>query len=502
MILLLLIFIPLIGGFFSWQSQRIGEIFPRLVSLFFLTLNFFLIFKIFFKNNFFISSDIKNSWNEEICIPWIKDYGINLHLGMDSLSWLMIFLTIFLSLISVLLTWNEDIKNIGFFLFLIMFMISNMIGIFLSLDLFLFFIFWEVISIPIYFLIVYWGRKTMKRKKNIVFANKYLIYSQISGLTLLISILFLVINYYDFYHIWTFDFDILKSCFLNKNIEHVLMFGFLVSFFIKLPVVPFHSWFPNFHKNTPISGSFDLIGIVIKTSIYSLLRFNLFLFPRSSYFFSKFFCFLGLFSIFYGIFLVFSQTSIKKIIAYTSISHMGFILIAIYSGTLAALQGVFIQIISYSLSTSGLIILTRILYRNFKTDNFKKMSGLWKKMSYVPGFFLFFVMSHLGIPGTGNFSGEYLILFGSFQRYPEIVVCSMIGLIISSICLLGVFHRIFYGKSNFYDDITYQISILEFLILFLFIFLLIFIGLFPNFLLKIFNSSITNITKIISPFTI
>ncbi|CAL4319537.1 NuoM family protein [Buchnera aphidicola] len=503
MILLLLIILPLLGGFFSWKSETLGKKIPRFVVLFFSVINLFLIIKLFYENNYFLKENMNSIWNEEISISWMKTLGISLHLGIDSLSWLMIFLTAFLSFISILLTWNEKIRDIGLFYFFMMCIVSNMIGMFLSLDLFLFFVFWEIVSIPIYFLMIYWGRQ-YEKNYNICcsIANRYLIYSQISGFILLISILGLVINNYDVNHVLTFDYNLLRHSHISIETENLLMFGFVLSFFIKIPVIPFHSWFPNFQKNTPISGSFDLIGIVIKISIYSLLRFSLFLFPRASYNFSQFFYFIGLLCIFYGIFLSFSQKSIKKIIAYTSISHMGFILISIYSGSFSAFQGIFIQFFSYTLSTSGLIILTRILYRNFKTDNFEKMGGLWNRMFYLPGFFLFFVMANLGIPGTGNFVGEYFMLYGVFTRHPIIVFFSMLGLILLSILFLEVFHKIFYGISNDLYDLKYQISYLEFFILLFFMFLLIFMGFLPNFYLKIFEIFIVNIMKVISPFTI
>ncbi|NIH16680.1 MAG: NADH-quinone oxidoreductase subunit M [Buchnera aphidicola (Periphyllus lyropictus)] len=495
MFLCLLIFFPFIGGILSWKSEKLGKNIPRFVSLFFIIIDLFLLFFIFFKQKFFlVNENNKNLFNLEFCHTWISDLGISIHFGIDGFSWLMILLTLFLSFISILLSWYEKINNVGFFYFCIMFLISNTIGIFLSLDLFLFFLFWEIIVFPMYFIMIIWGRKSISFKKNLNFNYEYLIYSQLSGLILLISILGLVINYHNTYHIWTFDYNLLKNNVLDKKLELFLMIGFFISFIIKVPIVPFHSWFPKFHKNTPIFGSLDLIGIVIKTSIYGLLRFCVVLFHHTSLIYSEYFYFLGLFCIFYSIFLAFFQKSIKKIIAYTSISHMGFVLLAIYSGNLLAYNGIIIQMISYSLSTSALIILTNILYKNFGTDNFKKMSGLWKTMNFVPGFFLFFLMSNLGIPGTGNFIGEYLMLLGSFNNYPIIVSFSMIALVFSTLCFLNMYHKIFYG-SCFVSSFKYKISKLEIFILFLFSFLLVFIGLFPNFIFKIDHSFIINISK-------
>ncbi|USS94246.1 complex I subunit 4 family protein [Buchnera aphidicola] len=497
MILFLLIFIPLIGAFFAWKSEKIGLKVPRFIALFVLLINFFLLIKLFYDKFLYFSGNARFPFFDEISIPWIKFFGINFHLGIDILSFLMIFLTIFLSLVSILLSWNENVKNIGCFYFLILLIVSNIMGIFLSLDLFLFFTFLEIVCIPIYFLMIYWGRKHEDYKNCSRIANEYLIYSQLSGCILFISILGIAIHNYHLNYTWSFDFRILHYPVKNLFLRNLLICGFLVSFFIKMPIFPFHSWFPNFHKNTPISGSFDLIGILIKTSLYGILRFIICMFPDYMSFIPEFFRCLGLFCIFYGIFIAFSQKNIKKIIAYTSISHMGYILIAIYSQSDIAISGILIQILSYSLSTTGLIILTRILYRNFKTYNFQEMMGLWDKMPYVPGFFLFFIMSNLGIPGTGNFVGEYLMLLGGFENFPIITSVSMIGLIFLSVLFLGIFHKIFYGVSNVIY-IKDQMSRLEFFILSNLVVLLLLIGIFPNFLLQVFTCfHFINISRII-----
>ncbi|CAL4319676.1 NADH-quinone oxidoreductase subunit M [Buchnera aphidicola (Chaitophorus sp. 3695)] len=489
MFLCALIFIPLLGGIFSWNIESLGKKLPRWIVLFCISLNFFLLLRFFYNQKIFLLNIYTNHfWYTDFNIPWISNLGINFHLALDGLSFLMILLTIFLTFISILLTWNEDIKNIGFFYFCMMCIVSNLIGIFLSVDLFLFFIFWEILSIPTYFLMILWGKKNTSNSRSRI-ANKYLIYSQISGLIFLISMISLVKIYFDQTNILTFDLSILKNICLNNTYRLFIMIGFFISFMIKIPLVPFHSWFPNFHKNTPVFGAFDLIGIIIKAGVYGLLRFNIFLFSDLSQEYSIFLCILGLFCIFYSVFLACTQNSIKKVIAYMSIAHMGLILIAIISGNNLSYQGIILYIISYSLSTSALIILTRILYKNFKTDNFKKMGGVWKNMFFVPGFFLFFVMSSLGIPGTGNFIGEFLILLGSFKAHPIFTLISMIGLVFFAVCFLNMFHKIFYGSNNKFL-IVHKISILEFLILFVLSFLLIFIGLYPNFIFNISDSSI------------
>jgi NADH-quinone oxidoreductase subunit M len=226
------------------------------------------------------------------------------------------------------------------------------------------------------------------------------------------------------------------------------MLGFFIAFAVKLPVVPFHSWLPDAHAQAPTAGSVDLAGILLKTAAYGLLRFALPLFPNASAEFAPIAMSLGLIGIFYGALLAFAQTDIKRLVAYSSVSHMGFILIGIYSGSQQALQGVVIQMLAHGLSAAALFILCGQLYERMHTRDMREMGGLWSRITYLPAISLFFAAASLGLPGTGNFVGEFLILLGSFNSTPWTVVIATSGLVFGSVYSLIMIHRAYFGPAK------------------------------------------------------
>ena len=246
----------------------------------------------------------------------------------------------------------------------------------------------------------------------------------------------------------TFDYDDLLGTSMAPLVEMVLMLGFFIAFAVKLPVVPFHSWLPDAHAQAPTAGSVDLAGILLKTAAYGLLRFALPLFPNASAEFAPIAMALGLVGIFYGAFLAFAQTDIKRLIAFSSVSHMGFVLIGIYSGSQQALQGAVIQMLAHGLSAAALFILSGQLYERLHTRDMRQMGGLWHRIAYLPAISLFFAAASLGLPGTGNFVGEFLILLGSFKSTPWIVVVATFGLVFGSVYSLIMIHRAYFGPAK------------------------------------------------------
>ena len=214
---------------------------------------------------------------------------------------------------------------------------------------------------------------------------------------------------------------------MSHGVEYLLMLGFFIAFAVKMPVVPLHGWLPDAHSQAPTAGSVDLAGILLKTAAYGLLRFALPLFPNASAEFAPIAMWLGVIGIFYGAWMAFAQTDIKRLIAYTSVSHMGFVLIAIYTGSQLAYQGAVIQMIAHGLSAAGLFILCGQLYERLHTRDMRQMGGLWSKIKWLPAMSMFFAVATLGMPGTGNFVGEFMILFGSYKVVPVITVISTFG---------------------------------------------------------------------------
>lgn len=494
MLLPWLIFIPFISGILCWQSERISSIAPRWIALFTMILTLILSLFMCIQGDYH-SLLIHNSYSQWLCEymhHWIPIFGIDIHFGLDGLSLLMILLTEILGILAILCSWTEIKQYCGFFHLNLLWILSGVIGVFLAIDMFLFFFFWEIMLVPLYFLIALWGHKTLDDRTRISAATKFFIYTQSSGLIMLISIISLVLIHYNITGILTFNYEDLLFTPMSKNIQYLLMLGFILAFAVKMPVVPLHDWLPDAHSQAPTAGSVELAGILLKTAAYGLLRFTLPLFPEASHQFAPIAMYLGVIGIFYGALLAYSQTDIKRLVAYTSISHMGFILIAIYSGNLISYQGVVIQIISHGLSSAGLFIICGQLYERLHTRDMRDMGGLWNKLYFIPAMSLFFAVSTLGIPGTGNFVGEITILLGVFLTVPGIAIISTFSLVFASVYVLTMINKTYYGMSKD-DKQLFSTTLRErFIVLFLGI-LLILIGLFPQYIMDISYSSMSNI---------
>ncbi|QCI18723.1 NuoM family protein [Buchnera aphidicola] len=493
MLLSLLIIIPFFSGFISFFSFKFNKYISRYIALISLILTFLVFIKIWICVDFKIYQlDHYPHWNYELILPWIPRFGIEFHLAVDSFSIIMLFLTFFLGIIAILCSWNEIKKNQGFFYFNVMLVLTGVIGIFIACDLFLFFFFWEIILVPMYFLISLWGNNKKDKKNSIHAANKFFIYAQISGLIMLMSILLLVFSYYQKTHILTFNYNLLIFSSVNLYIQYLVMFGLFVAFIIKMPIVPFHGWLLNFHCESSYCGTVDIIGALLKIAPYAMLRYSMTIFPNTIQKFAPIAMVLGLFSIFYGALLAFSQTNIKRLIAYASISHMGLILVAIYSNSEIAFQGVVIQILSNSISTAALCIISGQIYKYFKTHNILEMGGFWSNIYWIPAFSLFFALANLGLPGTGNFIGEFLILFGIFKTYSIVSIFAVISILFSSIYSLYMIQRIYYGPVKKNCSTLFP-NIKEILILIILVLSLIFLGLMPQKILNISQDTISSI---------
>ncbi|TBU96826.1 NADH-quinone oxidoreductase subunit M [Stutzerimonas kirkiae] len=450
MILPWLILIPLIGGLLCLLAERVDNLLPRWIALASMLVLLGSSLWLWATGDYSLApspGDI--AWVVEFKRPWIERFGINVHLALDGLSLLMILLTGLLGLLSVLCSWKEIQNHVGFFHLNLMWILAGVVGVFLALDLFLFFFFWEVMLVPMYFLIALWGHSSDDGKRTRIYAaTKFFIFTQASGLIMLVAILGLVLVNYNTSGVLTFDYELLLKAQLPAGAEYLLMLGFFVAFAVKLPVVPVHSWLPDAHAQAPTAGSVDLAGILLKTAAYGLLRFALPLFPNASAEFAPIAMVLGLIGIFYGAILAFAQTDIKRLVAYSSVSHMGFILIAIYSGSELALQGAVVQMVAHGLSAAALFILCGQLYERLHTRDMRQMGGLWSRLPWLPALSLFFAAASLGLPGTGNFIGEFLILFGTFASNPWIVVIATFGLVFSSVYSLIMVHRAHFGPAK------------------------------------------------------
>ncbi|MBJ7553685.1 NADH-quinone oxidoreductase subunit M [Marinomonas spartinae] len=493
MLLPWLILLPFIGGLLCWQSERFSRALPRWIAVLSMVLTLLLSLMMWGQGHFSLAMPQGiPQWQSEFILPWIPRFGISFHFALDGLSLLMVVLTAFLGLLSIVCSWNEVDKREGLFHLNLLWIVGGVMGVFLAIDMFLFFFFWEMMLIPMFFLIALWGHKGSDERTRIATAIKFFIYTQVSGLVMLVAIIGLVFVHYRATGVWTFDYNHLIGTKMSSPVAYLLMLGFFVAFAVKMPLIPLHGWLADAHAQSPTAGSVDLAGLLLKTAAYGLLRFVLPFFPHASAEFAPIAMWLGVISIFYGAWLAFSQTDIKRLIAYSSVSHMGFVMVAIYTGSQLAYQGAIVMMIAHGLSAAGLFILCGQLYERIGTRDMREMGGLWGRLRYMPGLSLFFAVASLGMPGTGNFVGEFMMLFGSYKVVPLITIISTFGVVFASVYSLVMIHRAYYGEAKS-DAPLAVMSIREFSMILSLVVLLVLLGIFPQGVLETSHAAIANI---------
>ncbi|MFI4979911.1 MAG: NADH-quinone oxidoreductase subunit M [Nevskiales bacterium] len=482
MILVWLFVLPFIGGFLCWQIERFGRGFPRWVALVTMFAVLGLAAHLWMIGDYSLTLlGDKHQWMQEFQVPWIPRFGISFHLALDGLSLILVGLTGLLGIMAIACSWREVQRNVGFFHLNLLWNLGGVIGVFLAMDLFLFFFFWEMMLVPMYFLIALWGHNAPGGKGRVYAATKFFIYTQASGLLMLLAILGLVFVHHNSTGVFTFDYPALLNTPMSANVEWWLMLGFFVAFAVKLPVVPLHNWLPDAHSQAPTAGSVDLAGILLKTAAYGLLRFALPLFQHASAQFAPIAMWLGVLGIVYGAVLAFAQNDVKRLVAYTSISHMGFVLVGIYAGTEQALQGAVINMLAHGISAGGLFILCGEMYERLHTRDLRLMGGLWSRFPFLPPIALFFAAASLGLPGLANFVGEFLILLGTWPVAPFVTIIASTGLILAAVYSLMFVQRAFYGAVHGGDKNKLgDLNSRELATMFTLMALLVYFGLYPQ----------------------
>ena len=367
------------------------------------------------------------------------------NLDLDGLSLLLVALTMFLGVVAVVSSWDEIKSGNGFFQFNLLWVMAGVVGVFTAMDLFLFFFFWEVMLIPMYFLIAVWGHEN-KRYASL----KFFLFTQISGLLLLLAILALAFFNHRASGAVTFDYTALKALAPNipADIRAWLMLGFFVAFATKLPAVPLHTWLPDAHTQAPTAGSVVLAGILLKTGAYGLIRFAVPLFPEASRDFAWWGMLLGVASVLYGGAMAFSQTDFKRLVAYSSIAHMGFVLLGVYAFNAQGMQGAVMTMIAHGFSTAALFMMAGALQQRLGTREMSRMGGLWAQAPRMGAMTMFFVVASVGMPGLGNFVGEFLALLGAFQQNVALAVAATVGIVVAAVYGLHLLQQSFQGRPN------------------------------------------------------
>ena len=484
MILAWLIILLMGCGLLAWLAGRWNNILPRIISLAGVSVQLLVVIWLWVNHQ---HGNGSSRWITSYTHSWIPAFGIQIKLGVDGLSLLMLALTSFLGILSILASWKEIRDRVGFFHFNLLFVLAGITGVFLSLDLFLFYFSWEVMLIPMYFLISIWGNEN-----RVYAAYKFFLFTQASGLLMFLSILGLYLVHGQHIGVYTFDYEQLLGTVMAPQTAFLLMLGFVIAFIVKLSTVPFHSWLPDAHTQAPTAGSVILAGLLLKTGAYGLIRFVLPLFPQASHQFAPVAMILGVISILYGAKLAYAQTDLKRLVAYISVSPMGFILLGIYAFNEMAMQGVVMQMVVHGVSTGALFIIAGALHERIHTRDIAQMGGLWSKMPKMGAMGLIFVMASLGLPGLGNFVAEILILIGSFFANKILTIIATIGLVAATVYSLRIMQKVFYGKEQKQWNVA-DFGFREMGIMISLSVAIIWLGLFPAAVLNLAKSAVVSI---------
>lgn len=436
MILVALILVPVAGGLLAWAAGAARPAAARWVAMGALAADLGLAVAFWFLT----AGPDAAGWLETVSWAWLPRFGIRFHLGIDGLSYVLVVLTLVLGLLAVASSWTVR-ERVGFFHFNLLWTLAGVTGVFLALDLFLFYFFWELMLVPMYLLIGIWGYE-----RRIYAAVKFFIFTQASGLLMLLAIIGLAHAHFRQTGVLTFTYGELLGTDAGAAAMW-LMLGFFIAFAVKLPVVPLHTWLPDAHTQAPTAGSVVLAGLLLKTGGYGILRFAVPLFPEASATFAPYAMALGAAGVIYGAVLAFAQTDLKRLVAYTSVSHLGFVLLGIYAWNPQALQGVVLEMVCHGLATGGLFILVGMLYDRTHTRDLRQLGGLWSVAPRLGGAGLTLALAALGLPGLGTFVAEFLILVGSFRVAPVITGVATAGLIIATVYALRIVQRAFHGEN-------------------------------------------------------
>jgi len=420
--------------------------------------------------------------------PWVSSLGISYHLGVDGISMLLILLTTLLTAVSILFSFSITTR-VKAYMVTFLLLETGMIGVFAALDLFLFYIFWEVMLIPMYLLIGIWGGP-----RRVYAAVKFILYTVAGSLLMLVAILYLYFAHHQATGAYTFDLLQLYDTPVAPTAALWLFGAFALAFAIKVPMFPFHTWLPDAHVEAPTAGSVILAGVLLKMGVYGFLRFAIPLFPEAAMTYTPWIVGLALVGVVYGALVAMVQRDVKKLVAYSSVSHLGFVMLGLFVWNAQGMAGGILQSINHGLSTGALFLAVGILYERRHTREISEFGGLAAVLPWFAALFMIVCLSSIGLPGLNGFIGEFLILLGAFRAAPAVSAVAATGVILAAIYLLWMYQRVMFGPvTNEKNRGLPDLSKREFWTLAPVILFIIWIGVYPNTFLRKLDVSVTDL---------